>query len=159
MDRMRELALDIYDTVVDQSKLPGALQRFAEAIDARGCIVFEMPDRSVGPTLTVSAHSEGYEPAVINNYISHFAVQELADQAPFEACSLSSDKIELVDESIMGKTKAELRAQPNVRWMRALGIKHRAGGLLDRDNKNLSRFSVQFSTDANPPWSRLLAKA
>jgi len=63
---------------------------------------------------------------------------------------LSSEKIELVDESIMGKTKTELRAQPNVRWMRALGIKHRAGGLLDKDNKNLSRFSVQFSTDANP---------
>lgn len=75
-DRMRELALDIYDTVVDQSKLPGALQRFAEAIDARGCIVFEMPDRALGQHLTVSAHSEGYEPAVINNYISRFAQQE-----------------------------------------------------------------------------------
>lgn len=37
---------------------------------------------------------------------------------------MSSDRIELVGETIFGKSKAQLRAQPNVWWMRALGIQH-----------------------------------
>lgn len=72
LTRMRDLILDIYDTVVDQSKLSRTLQRIADATGARGCIVFELTDFSQGQRLTASAHSDGYEQSLINQYISQF---------------------------------------------------------------------------------------
>jgi PAS domain-containing protein len=148
-DKSLAVVLGLYDSVVDQSKLPEALQRFADFIGARGCIVFEVPDRAAGTRLAVSVCSADSRPELIHDYIVKFGQQEFADQAPFVDCSLATDRIELFSESIIGKTKAQLRAQPNVRWMRAVGVRHRAGCLLDKDNRYVSRFSVQFSDEAD----------
>lgn len=143
-DQHRGLILSIYDTVADYSRWPQVLDRVAEAVGARGCIVFEM--EGTGPDRTISAPfcSSSNEQGLLEKYLAACVAEEMADQDVFEAHSAAADGIDLVNDTILAPSEHELARRRNVRLLRRFGIGHRAAGLLSKDNRSRGRFSVQL---------------
>ncbi|MEM9138428.1 MAG: helix-turn-helix transcriptional regulator [Pseudomonadota bacterium] len=141
---LRQFALDVYDTVVDPGLWPDVFERFAQTIGAAGVVVFEMEGTGPERALTASHYSSGYDPELIEGYVRQFAAEEMAEQAAFARHSLAGDGINMIDDSVLMKSDDELFDQPNVRWMMQLGLKHRIGGLLNKDNVNISRIGIQL---------------
>ncbi len=149
-DGHRELVLEIYDTVADQTLWPGVLSKLAEKIDARGCIVFEWSHADNQRQLIVPHASSWYQRELLEGYVQKFGADEARDQDVFEAHSLASDGIDLIDDSVLAETRQELEKFDNVKQLIKFGICHRAAGLLNKDNTAQSRFSVQFKADRGP---------
>lgn len=146
-DDLRQFALDVYDTVVDSTLWPGVFEQFAQKIGAAGVVVFEMDGIGPDRVLQASHHSSGYDPALIDGYVRQFAAEEMAEQEIFARYSLITDGINLIDDSVLMKSDEDLFQQPNVRWLMQVGLKHRVGGLLNKDNVNISRFAVQLAAN------------
>ena len=147
---VRDFVLEIYDTVVDPQRWPGVLDRCAEMVDGLGCIVFEMDGHGPDRKLTAPLHSSKYDPELLTGYIKYFRDFELVDQDVFEAHSLAADGIDLIDDAVLAPSIEELKRRPNVRQLMEYGICHRAAGLLNKDNRQRSRFSVQLGTARGP---------
>ena len=143
-DEVRDTVTDVYDTIADQTLWPEILQRLAEQINAVGCIVFEWGGLVHQRELAVSTASSFYDTEQINFYIEKFSDEEARDQDIFEAHSLNSDEIDLIQDDVLAASLEELKAQKNVETLRKLGILHRAAGLLNKDNSAHARFSVQL---------------
>jgi DNA-binding CsgD family transcriptional regulator len=146
-DSIHDTVLRIYDTVADATLWPEVLQRFAEQINAVGCIVFEWDGSSQDRVLSASITSSYYDPDAINTYISKCFVDEASNQDVFEAHSLAQDRIDLIEDDVLASNLTDLKELPNVRVLQKLGILHRAAGLLNKDNTTISRFSVQLSNN------------
>lgn len=143
-NQTRNTVLEIYDTIADPSLWPEFLQRLAEQINAVGCIVFEWQGIADQRKLGVSVASSFYDPVQIDFYINKFFEEEAHNQDLFEAHSLKSDAINLIQDDVLAANLEELKALKNVEALQKLGILHRAAGLLNKDNPAQSRFSVQL---------------
>ena len=150
MKDARDFVLDIYDTVADPRLWPSVLDRFADQVGARGCIVFEWQGDDEQRTLDATHMSSRYERAKLDQYLSIFQSFEIEDQNRFERLSLESDAIDLIDDSRLFDDEATLLARPNVQAMVANDMRHRAAGLLNKDNTSRSRFSIQLSASHGP---------
>lgn len=146
-DATRDTVLEIYDTVADPSLWPDTLQCLAEQINAVGCIVFEWRGLPRERDLVVSVASSFYDPGQIKTYVDRFFEEEARNQDVFEAHSLMSDRIDLIQDDVLAPSLEELKALKNVETLQKLGILHRAAGLLNKDNSAQTRFSVQFGVD------------
>lgn len=146
-DLIHDTVLSIYDTVADATLWPDVLQRFAEQINAVGCIVFEWDGSSQQRKLSASITSSYYDPVAIDTYISKCFKDEAYNQDVFEAHSLAQDRIDLIEDDVLASTLTDLKKLPNVQVLQKLGVLHRAAGLLNKDNTTISRFSVQFSNN------------
>ncbi|WP_372575183.1 helix-turn-helix transcriptional regulator [Ruegeria jejuensis] len=144
MEPDRDTVLKIYDAVADASLWPDLLQDIANQVDAVGCIVFEWQRRELERKLAVTVASSYYTLTDLGKYIARFFEEESRDQDLFEAHSLQSDQIELVQDDVLAPTIEDLRALSNVSTLEKLGIRHRAAGLLNKDNPSQFRFSVQL---------------
>ncbi|MEM1298945.1 MAG: helix-turn-helix transcriptional regulator [Pseudomonadota bacterium] len=142
---LRELVLDIYDTVVQPENWLPVLDRIGERLDAWGCLVFEIQREGSGRRVVASHMSSAFEPDLLAQYMEIHKERELLDQNLFEAHSLATDGIDLLDDDILADNDEELFARPNVQTMYAYGIRHRAGGLLNKDNPHRGRFSLQLA--------------
>ncbi|MCY6380604.1 helix-turn-helix transcriptional regulator [Hoeflea prorocentri] len=139
----REIILRIYDTIADQRNWQPVLDEITDRLNARGCLVFEL-----GETGLATPHmSSWYEPAALEDYIRQHRVSELADHEIFRKQSLAHDAVDIVSDSVLYEDLEEFRARKNVRHVMQFGILHRAAALLNKDNPNVSRFSVQFRSD------------
>ena len=144
---MRDLILDVYDTVADPSLWQSVLDKFAAALDAKGFVVFELHGYGDARVLSASHFSSYHQPDLLQAYIDVYLKWELIDQDTFEAHSLASDSIDLIDDSVLARTDEELFKIPNAAQLLDYGIRHRHAGLLNKDNKTRSRFSVQLAAD------------
>lgn len=144
---MRDLILDVYDTVADPSLWQSVLDKFAAALDAKGFVVFELHGYGEERVLSASHFSSYHQPDLLQAYIDVYLKWELIDQDTFEAHSLASDSIDLIDDSVLARTDEELFKIPNAAQLLDYGIRHRHAGLLNKDNKTRSRFSVQLAAD------------
>lgn len=142
---LKELVLDIYDTVVQPENWLPVLDRVGERLDAWGCLVFEIQGDADGKRVVASHMSSAFEPDLLAQYMEIHKARELEDQKLFEAHSLATDRIDLLDDDILAESDEELFARPNVQTMYAYGIRHRAGGLLNKDNPYRGRFSLQLA--------------
>lgn len=149
-DQIREIVLNIYDTVADQSLWPSVLDRVAEQINAEGCIIFEWQNLYEERRLTAPFICGSFPPEVIHTYLDKCFQYEAIDQDIFEAHSLESDGINLIDDSVISNSKEELMQRENVKILQKFGILHRAAGLLNKDNIAESRFSVQLGVTRGP---------
>ena len=151
--KISEFIPRIYDTIADPGLWPEVLDRFADHVGARGCIVFEWrgegPDRQLSGTMMSSA----YEPEKLFQYLSVFSAFEAEDQDRFEMLSLEHDVIDLIECKMLFDTEEELLARPNVQALMANDMRYRAAGLLNKDNRKRARFSVQRSIN-NGPFTR-----
>ncbi|MEM9059574.1 MAG: helix-turn-helix transcriptional regulator [Pseudomonadota bacterium] len=146
-DEMRDLVLDVYDTVADPSLWQGVLDRFAAVLDAKGFVIFELHGYGDERVLSASHFSSYHQPDLLQAYIDVYRKWELIDQDTFEAHSLESDGIDLIDDSVLAETDEDLFKIPNAAQLLDYGIRHRHAGLLNKDNTTRSRFSVQLAAD------------
>ena len=146
-DDMRDLILDVYDTVADPSRWQGVLDKFAASLDAKGFVIFELHGYGNERELSASHFSSFHQIDLLQAYIDEYRDWELIDQDTFEAHSLASDSIDLIDDSVLAKSDEDLFRIPNVAQLLDYGIRHRHAGLLNKDNKTRSRFSVQLAAD------------
>lgn len=142
-----DMLLRIYDTVAAPELWPAVLDQVADAIGARGCIVFELNGQGTERRITAPFCSASNDAALLEKYIGLFFEAELADQDVFEAHSAASDQVDLIDDSVLAENDHELLRKPNVQLLRRMGIGHRAACLLNKDNRLRGRFSVQLGAD------------
>ncbi len=142
-DDIRQTVLGIYDTVADQSIWPSVLDRVAERLDARGCLIFELEEHALSAPLT----SSWYRASALRDYMDTHRESELADHRIFLDRSLAHDSVDIIPDSVLYDDLSEFRSRANVRHVMQFGILHRAAALLNKDNPNVSRFSVQFRSD------------
>jgi DNA-binding CsgD family transcriptional regulator len=146
----RELILGIYDAAIDPRKWPAVLDRIADFVGARGVILFNMEGTGANRKLTLSHLSQLYDLNATKEYLGLHHRQELEDQDHFAANQKMTDGIELVPDRVLVDRDGEFFNRPNVRWMRAHGVHHRSGALLNKDNIHRDRFSMQFSEAHGP---------
>ncbi|MCB1386292.1 MAG: helix-turn-helix transcriptional regulator [Nitratireductor sp.] len=147
----RDLLLDIYDLVVEPDGWPQILERVADSVGARGCIVFDlMEDMSGGQILQAPHLSPNYDPVEVNRYIEAFSAWEIEDQRVFARHSAVGDRIDLIGDEVLAETPEILASRPNSMAMAEFGILHRAGALLSKDEPLRNRFSIQFSRSHGP---------
>ena len=146
-DDLRDLVVDIYDTIADPARWAGVLDRVSEGLGARGCIIFEMNGLGAERRISAPYYSNVYQADLLDAYLQQHGATELADQDVFEARSLATDGINLIDDDVLAPSDEALFARPNAQQLLKYGIKHRAAGLLDKDNTTKARFSVQLKAD------------
>ncbi|MGL3605052.1 helix-turn-helix domain-containing protein [Rhizobium sp. G187] len=147
---LNDLILAIYDTTVDPSGWPKALDRIARYIGARGAFVFELQGLGKERRIHAPFFSSVYNQDLVDGYLAAHNAQELIDQDVFARLSRPTDQIQLIPDDALANTEEELLARANVRTMLEYGIRYRAGALLNKDQVNQDRFALQFSASAGP---------
>lgn len=144
-----DLILQIYDAAVDPHTLPDCLERICESVGAQGSIIFDW-DREedfFDPKLVAVSHSNYYPDEAVRRYIEKCGQLEMQDQEQIRAATSSADKVELIDDSVFAGTPEELRALPHVIALEKIGIFHRAAGVLNKDNRWISLFTIQLGSE------------
>lgn len=146
-DIVRKLILDIYDAMFDPLKWTSVLDSIVHAVNAKGCVVFALEGVGENRRLSAEKFSSYHHPDLLQAYIECFRTWELADQDRFESRSLATNRIDLIDDSVLAPDDQTLFALPNVQQLLDYGIRHRHAGLLNKDNRTRSRFSVQLDSN------------
>ncbi|MEM7471273.1 MAG: helix-turn-helix transcriptional regulator [Pseudomonadota bacterium] len=144
MDRKtHQLIQSCYETVVAPGTWPKFLQQLTEAMDAKGCLIFEIDhsDREI----RVPLFNEAFQGELLNAYMSLFAGFEQKEQSRFDTIAASDDRIELVRDQQLFDHEDARKSQANVQALGNFGIGYRAFALLDKDNRSRYRFSIQQS--------------
>lgn len=63
---------------------------------------------------------------------------------------MAQDPINIISDDVLYTDPEEFRSRENIRYVMEFGILHRAAALLNKDNTNIGRFSVQFGSDRPP---------
>lgn len=150
----RTFILNIYDAVADPSRWQSVLDRFAERVNAKGCVVFEWDGHGADRKLIAPYYSSYFDPAALTTYLDRCFEHEAEDQNTFEAHSLHADAVDLIDDRVIEPDLAALKRRRNVEILQKFGILHRAAGLLNKDNRDRARFSVQFDVGRGPPTDK-----
>lgn len=157
--RHDELVLSIYDAAVDPGKWPELLTAVAEHVGALGAMIFEVETPGDRPHLRASHFSSTYDRELVEGYLSQHNDLEVADQAVFARHSRVTDSIQLIPDSVLAASEAELLSRPNQKTMMQYGIRYRCGALLNKDQMFHDRFSMQFGSNAAGDMVERLAKA
>lgn len=144
---LKDIVLTIYDTVASPSRWPDVLDRLTDDLDAHGCIIFEWDGTGPDRKLKAPHFSGRFVAQEVLTYLDRCFEDEARDQDIFEAHSLRSDAIDLLDDTILAPDLSSLKQRRNVQILQKFGILHRAAGLLDKDNTAHARFSVQLGAD------------
>ena len=138
-----ETILRIYDTTADHSVWGEVLDRIADQMNARGCLIFEIEDDA----LRTPYFSGWYQAETLDTYNTQFRKQELLDHDVFRTHSFAHDAVDIIADDVLYDDLDTFKQRENVRHVMQFGILHRAAALLNKDNPNVSRFSVQFKSD------------
>ena len=79
-DDLRDLVVDIYDTIADPARWSGVLDQVSKGLGARGCIIFEMNGLGEGRRIAAPYRSGVYQAELLDAYLSEHGATELADQ-------------------------------------------------------------------------------
>lgn len=140
-----ELILKIYDAVANPDGWQPALDQLVDMAGAHGSIVFEWADHNGEQTLTAPMHSGRYPRSMVEYYLSQFSHLEAQDQTIIRAHTQDHDGVELLDDTLLADTIEDLKQQAHVQLLSNFGIFHRAAGVMNKDNKWISLFSIQLS--------------
>ena len=146
---IRDLVLEIYDTVTEPRRWAAVLDRLVAELDARGMVLFELVEEAEGRRLNVLHHSSIFKPEIIAPYMSAFGKLEIEENELLEALIGEGDPIEIVRDTAMMPAD-ELALRPNVMALRGLDIRHRAFGMLDKDMRWKARFTLQHGSAHGP---------
>lgn len=144
VDELQQATLRVYDTVANPSIWPEMLDCLVERIGAQGCIFFEWVDAEESRRLTAPIFSGFYSAEGLQTYLRKCAHLEARDQEALRSNTRDDDGIDLIDDSVLAASKTELENDEHMRTLRRFGIFHRAAGVLNKDNRWLSLFSVQL---------------
>jgi DNA-binding CsgD family transcriptional regulator len=157
-ENQQQIILDIYDTVADDSLWPGVLDRLADEFGVLGCIIFDVHGEGANRTLHCPYFGANYDPRLVAYYLETFHDQEMGIQDQFERRLSGRDEVEIYTDEFLEGTEAVKRAKPSIEWLASQGLHHRAAGLLDKDNPNRSRFSLQMGAKGGPLDEARIAK-
>lgn len=150
-DLVQDLTLKIYDAVADPALWQPALDQLVDACGAQGSLIFEWDcDERGTRTLTAPMHTSRYPPFVVQTYLDRCSDLEAQDQKVLQEQTRAHDQIDLLDDTLLAGSIDELRAQPHVQLLQKFGIFHRAAGILNKDNRDISLFSLQLSATRGP---------
>lgn len=147
---LRDLTLEIYDSVANPENWAPVLDQLVDRIGAQGSIVFEWSAGAGDMRLAAPLHSGFYSQDMLGTYLSKCQHLEAQDQEIIRECTQDHDSIELLDDSLLAPSVEALKQQEHVQKLLRLGIFHRAAGILNKDNRWISLFSVQLNA-ARPP--------
>lgn len=142
---LQEITLKIYDTVADNTLWTPLLDQFVERVGAQGCIVFEWEEFQNEQRLTAPLFSGFYTADALKTYLGKYGHLEARDQAVLREYTSNTDYIDFIDDSVLADSIEDLKQQEHVKKLGQLGIFHRAAGILNKDNRWISLFSVQLN--------------
>lgn len=142
----RDLILSIYDAVSDKSLWPSVLDRVAHEAGAVGALIFELKEDG----LTTPFSSSIFEEEKLALYNDTFGHLELKEQQIYQRIALNEDQIAVIPDAVLYEDIEEFKMRPNVQYAMIRGLLHRTGSLLNKDNPNIFRFSVQYHKDRGP---------
>ena len=145
-----DLTLKIYDTVADEKAWDAVLDHFVDRVGAQGCILFEWRDTPDGRRLAAPFFSGFYNAPELEIYLAKCAHLEARDQEALRANTGDDDEVDLVDDTVLARSKTELENQEHMKTLRLFNIFHRAAGVMNKDNRWLSLFSVQLNKSRGP---------
>ncbi|MGV6849567.1 MAG: hypothetical protein ACWA5A_14430, partial [Marinibacterium sp.] len=145
-DPTLETVLRIYDAAADYTRWQAVLDRLADVVGAKGCLVFDAEERN----LNVSLHSSFYDSAELADYIRKYYRSETRDQEIFMAQARELDTIDVISDQVLYADLNAFKQRRNVQHVMGVGLLHRAAAALNKDNRNIARFSVQFRLDRGP---------
>jgi len=151
-----DLILRIYDTALDSAVWPELLNDIAHFCNARGAFLFELQGEGQKRVLNAVRHSSYFVPEIVRDYLALHHDDELADQEFFATRSQMTDEIDLIpDDELAGllknqKTGGDVFSRPHMQMQMKFGIKHRAGALLNKDDRFRDRLALQFGVDHGP---------
>lgn len=148
-----DLTLTIYDAVADPTGWQRVLDQIVDQTGAHGTIVFEWNETEATRQLTAPLHSGRYPTKMVSLYLEHYAHLEEQDQNIVRRHTHDHDAVELLDDSLIAATPEKLRATEHVKFLQSIGIFHRAAGVMNKDNRWISLFSLQLG-DGRPRLSQ-----
>ncbi len=148
-----DLISRIYNTSLDPASWPKVLQDIAHHLGAAGAQIFELRTNQPNKIMSSRLFSENYPSEVVSKYLETFNKEEIEDQKRFVEASLKMKPLELISDIHLYSSLKELLERPNAQFMLKLGLKHRAGTLLNRDLVFIDRFSLQFDANSGPVTS------
>lgn len=148
--KANDMILRLYDTVLDDEIWPEILNRLVDLSRAHSCIMFEWQDQESTRKLAAPFFSARYGRGDLDEYLHYFGHLEASDQKILQAQTRNVDDVELFDDAALAAADPEALAARHRDVLRDLGIFHRAAGVLNKDNRWLSLFTLQFN-DAQGP--------
>ena len=149
-EEIRGLVLDIYDCVADPGRWPKVLDKVGQRAGALGMILYELQQQRTARDISPVTHSTIYPPPVLAYYTKQFRDQELEENDRVERLVRPVDDIEVVRDTDLFDDPDELLIRPNVKALAGFDIRHRAFGLLDKDIRGRSRFSISHTGKHGP---------
>ena len=73
-DDLRDLVVDIYDTIADPARWSGVLDRVSDGLGARGCIIFEMQGLGEDRTISAPYYSSLYQAELLKEIGSSYGL-------------------------------------------------------------------------------------
>ena len=150
---IRDLVLEIYDTVTDPSRWGAVLDRVADKVDARGVILFDLIEKDGDRRLSAQYFSDVFKPEIIYPYMKHFKDLELEENDILSRLTGRTHGVELFCDADLFPDPAVLAARPNVKVLKSFDMHHRVFAILDKDTVDRSRISIQFSEAHGPMTS------
>ncbi|MEM0907171.1 MAG: helix-turn-helix transcriptional regulator [Pseudomonadota bacterium] len=152
MQQDLDVTLKIYDAVADPANWEPVLDDIVERTKAHGSIIFEWLGEGGTKQLTAPMHSGRYRADLMALYLRRYAHFEERDQTVVRRHTKDHDDVELLDDSLIAASSEDLHACDHVKILKRIGIFHRAAGVMNKDNRFISLFSLQLAAD-RPPLS------
>ncbi len=139
-----DLTLKIYDAVADPAAWQPLLDEVVDRTRAHGSIVFEWHEAGSVRHLVAPLHSTRYPDNLLSLYLDKCARLEELDQDIIRKHTTDHDAVELLDDTLIASTPEELRSTEHVKFLESIGIFHRVAGVMNKDNRWISLFSLQL---------------
>ncbi|MBY6068814.1 helix-turn-helix transcriptional regulator [Leisingera aquaemixtae] len=139
-----DLTLKIYDAVADPAAWQPVLDEVVDRTGAHGSIVFEWHEEGPSRNLVAPLHSGRYPDNLLSSYLDKCAHLEERDQDIVRKHTSNHDAVELLDDTLIASTPEGLRNTEHVKFLESIGIFHRAAGVMNKDNRWISLFSLQL---------------
>ncbi|MCV0429930.1 MAG: hypothetical protein K5905_31230, partial [Roseibium sp.] len=147
---MNELIHAIYDAAIDPKLWPNVLDRLVIASGAYSCAIFES-DENVGTMPFQIAHVSNTFPIhEFKNYALQYQGLETVERSLAKSVLSASDEIEAISDEQVYDDYEEFLKQPNVKSMMEFGLRHRVIAFLNKDNLDLSQFTLQYADGRGP---------
>lgn len=146
----QDLILKIYDAAADQSLWPDVLDECAWLVNAKSCAIFDYNETSDTEKFVLTYLSASSPLGEIMGAINYSYDQEVKDRALAKNFLSKLDHIELMSDEGIYTDYDEFLARDNIKYLREIGMRHRAIAFLNKDNLDLAQFTIQFPDNRGP---------
>lgn len=139
-----QLVLKTYSAAVGDFTWGELLDETAHFIGAASLALFEESNIDGQYSLDAKVHSTSYFDYGMQDYHERFLETEYRDRNIAKNVLKRNDRIEILSDDTIYENYNEYLERDNVRFMRSLGLRHRAIAFLSKDNLSVAQFTMQF---------------